>query len=156
MDSKDLQIIAALQANGRASNQELSERVSLSPSPCLRRLRLLEEEQVIRGYTAIVDEERYGLPVTAFVGIKLKIHNAESVGAFERAIQAIDAVMDCYVMTGQVDYLLRVLAASLKDYERFVRTELHSIPGIEAIDTSFAYGRVKRSNVFPAVRGNPA
>lgn len=154
MDSKDLQIISALQANGRMSNQELSERLSLSPSPCLRRLRLLEEARVIRGYTAIVDEESYGLPVTAFVGIKLKVHSAESVAAFERAIQAIDAVMDCYVMTGQVDYLLRVLAASLKDYERFVRKELHAIPGIESIDTSFAYGRVKRSNVFPAVRGD--
>ncbi len=136
------------------SNQELSERLNLSPSPCLRRLRLLEEARVIRGYTAIVDEESYGLPVTAFVGIKLKVHSAESVAAFERAIQAIDAVMDCYVMTGQVDYLLRVLAESLKDYERFVRKELHAIPGIESIDTSFAYGRVKRSNVFPAVRGD--
>jgi DNA-binding Lrp family transcriptional regulator len=153
MDSKDLQIIAALQANGRISNQELSERVNLSPSPCLRRLRLLEASGVIRGYAAIVDEESYGLPVTAFVRIKLRVHNAESVAAFERAIQAIDAVMDCYVMTGEVDYLLRVLAESLKDYERFVRTQLHAIPGIASIDTSFAYGRVKRGNVFPGVRG---
>lgn len=155
MDKKDIQIIAALQADGRISNQELSEKVSLSASPCLRRLRLLEEAGVIRGYTAIVDEEGYGLPVTAFVGIKLKVHNAESAGAFERAVRAVDAVMDCYVMTGQVDYLLRVLVESLKDYERFVRQDLHAIPGIESIDTSFAYGRVKRSNVYPAVKGRP-
>ena len=155
MDHKDFQIIAALQADGRISNQELSEQVNLSASPCLRRLRLLEEARVIRGYTAIVDEESYGLPVTAFVGIKLKVHSAESVHAFERAVQAIDAVMDCYVMTGQVDYLLRVLVESLKDYERFVRNDLHAIPGIQSIDTSFAYGRVKRSNVYPAVKGRP-
>lgn len=154
MDAKDYQIIAALQADGRMSNQELSERVNLSPSPCLRRLRLLEEAGVIPGYTAIVDEETYGLPVTAFVGIKLKIHNAEVVGAFERAVQAIESVVDCYVMTGQVDYLLRVLVESLKDYERFVRTDLHAIPGIESIDTSFAYGRVKRSSVFPPIRNH--
>ncbi|WP_067062581.1 Lrp/AsnC family transcriptional regulator [Roseateles chitosanitabidus] len=149
MDSKDYQIIAALQANGRMTNQELSEQVSLTPTPCLRRLRMLEESGTIRGYTAVVDEEAFGLPVTAFVGVKLKEHTAESVRRFERAIQKIDAVLDCYVMTGQVDYLLRVLAQSLKDYERFVRQELHAIPGIQSIDTSFAYSRVKRSVVFP-------
>jgi DNA-binding Lrp family transcriptional regulator len=149
MDSKDYQIIAALQANGRMTNQELSEQVSLTPTPCLRRLRMLEESGMIRGYTAVVDEEAFGLPVTAFVGVKLKEHTAESVRRFERAIQKIDAVLDCYVMTGQVDYLLRVLAQSLKDYERFVRQELHAIPGIQSIDTSFAYSRVKRSVVFP-------
>ncbi|SFR93621.1 Lrp/AsnC family transcriptional regulator [Mitsuaria sp. TWR114] len=151
MDSKDYQIIAALQANGRMTNQELSEQVSLTPTPCLRRLRMLEESGMIRGYTAVVDEEAFGLPVTAFVGVKLKEHTADAVRKFERAIQAVDAVLDCYVMTGQVDYLLRVLTQSLKDYERFVRQELHAIPGIQSIDTSFAYGRVKRSVVFPNV-----
>lgn len=153
MDSKDYQIIAALQANGRMTNQELSEQVNLTPTPCLRRLRMLEESGMIRGYTAVVDEEAFGLPVTAFVGIKLKEHTAESVRKFERAIQTIDAVLDCYVMTGQVDYLLRVLTQSLQDYERFVRKELHAIPGIQSIDTSFAYSRVKRSVVFPGVDG---
>ena len=136
MDSKDYQIIAALQANGRMTNQELSEQVSLTPTPCLRRLRMLEESGMIRGYTAVVDEEAFGLPVTAFVGVKLKEHTADAVRKFERAIQAVDAVLDCYVMTGQVDYLLRVLTQSLKDYERFVRQELHAIPGIQSIDTS--------------------
>jgi len=154
MDSKDYQIIAALQANGRMTNQELSEQVSLTPTPCLRRLRMLEESGMIRGYTAVVDEEAFGLPVTAFVGVKLKEHTADAVRKFERAIQAVDAVLDCYVMTGQVDYLLRVLTQSLKDYERFVRQELHAIPGIQSIDTSFAYGRVKRSVVFPSCRSS--
>ncbi|CAJ0809775.1 DNA-binding transcriptional activator DecR [Ralstonia wenshanensis] len=150
MDKKDRQIIAALQKEGRLTNQELSERVNLSPSPCLRRLRLLEDAGIIRGYTAIVDEEAYGLPVTAFVHIRLQQHSREVVSTFENRIRAIDAILDCYVLTGEADYLLRVLVESLQDYEQFVRGQLHAIPGIAAIDTSFAYGVVKRSTVFPA------
>lgn len=149
MDSKDRDIIAALQADGRMSNQDLSERVNLSPSPCLRRLRALEDDGVIRGYTAIVDEEIYGLPVTAFVRVRIQVHAQESVNAFEDAIRAMDSVLDCYVMTGDADYLLRVLVSSLRDYERFVREKLHKVPGVASIDTSFAYGQIKKSNVFP-------
>lgn len=151
MDSKDRQIIAALQQDGRLTNQELSERVALSPSPCLRRLRLLEEAGVIKGYTAIVDEQAYGLPITAFVRIRLERHSEDVIAAFERKIRDMDSILDCYVMTGDADYLLRVLIESLHDYEQFVRTKLHRIEGIASIDTSFAYGVVKRSTVFPAV-----
>lgn len=154
MDSKDRQIIAALQADGRMSNQDLSERVNLSPSPCLRRLRQLEDSGVIRGYTALVDEVAYGLPVTAFIRVRLQVHDSRTVAAFEAAVSRIDAVLDCYVMTGAADYLLRVLVESLADYERFVRTQLHVVPGIAAIDTSFAYGHVKRATVFPPVLGS--
>lgn len=149
MDEKDRQIIWALQKDGRLSNQDLSEKVALSPSPCLRRLRLLEEARVITGYTAIVDEEAYGLPITAFVRIRLERHSEGSVAAFERKVRTIDNIQDCYVMTGEADYLLRVLVKSLKDYEHFVRHQLHSIEGIAAIDTSFAYGTVKRATVYP-------
>jgi len=151
VDAKDRQIVAALQKDGRLTNQELSERVALSPSPCLRRLRLLEEAGVIKGYTAIVDEKAYGLPITVFVRIRLQRHTQEVVEAFERRIRDIDTILDCYVMTGDADYLLRVLVESLEDYERFVRSRLHKIEGIAAIDTSFAYGVVKRSTVFPRV-----
>jgi DNA-binding Lrp family transcriptional regulator len=150
MDEKDLQIIPALQADGRLTNQELSERVNLSPSPCLRRLRLLEEAGIIRGYSAIVDEEAFGLPVTAFVRIRLDRHSGDVVQKFEAAIIGIANIVDCYVMTGSDDYLLRVLVESLKDYESFVRDLLHPIAGISSIDTSFAYGVVKRSLVYPA------
>jgi len=151
MDSKDRQIIAALQQDGRLTNQELSERVALSPSPCLRRLRLLEEAGVIKGYTAIVDEQAFGLPITAFVRIRLERHSEDIVAAFERKIRSLDSILDCYVMTGDADYLLRVLIESLQDYEQFVRTKLHRIEGIASIDTSFAYGVVKRATVFPKV-----
>ncbi|HXV23171.1 MAG TPA: Lrp/AsnC family transcriptional regulator [Alphaproteobacteria bacterium] len=151
MDDKDRQIIAALQENGRLTNQELSERVNLSPSPCLRRVRLLEDAGIIRGYTALVDEVAYGLPITAFVRIRLERHTERAVRAFEQRVRDIDAIIDCYVMTGDADYLLRVLVESLQDYETFVRSRLHMIEGIASIDTSFAYGVVKRAARFPNV-----
>lgn len=149
MDSKDRQILRELQTNGRLTNQELSERVNLSPSPCLRRVRLLEEQGVVRGYTALVDQKAWGLPVTVFIRLKLERHSDEAVNAFETAIKAMPQVMDCWLMTGRSDYLLRVIAADLDDYERFVRRELQRVPGIASIDTSFAYGSVKHAQVLP-------
>lgn len=151
MDSKDRQILQELQANGRLTNQELSERVNLSPSPCLRRLRLLEEQGVITGYTAMVDQKAWGLPVTVFIRIKLERHGDDAVQAFERTIMDMPKVMDCWLMTGRSDYLLRVIAADLDDYEQFVRRELQRVPGIASIDTSFAYGSVKHAQVLPEV-----
>jgi len=151
MDDKDRQIIAALQRDGRLTIQDLAEEVNLSPSPCLRRVRLLEEAGVITRYTAIVNEEAYGLPITALVRIRLEQHTEAVVKGFEREVGVIDEIMDCYVMTGDADYLLRVLVSSLADYERFVRTKLHKIKGIAGIETSFAYGVIKRSTVFPKV-----
>ncbi|SIQ78214.1 transcriptional regulator, AsnC family [Rhizobium sp. RU20A] len=149
MDEKDRQIVSALQRDGRLSIQDLSEKVNLSPSPCLRRVRILEEKGIITGYTALVDERAYGLPVTAFVRIRLERHNQAAVATFEQKVRDIDAIIDCYVMTGDADYLLRVLVTSLQDYEEFVRSRLHRIEGIASIDTSFAYGTVKRASVFP-------
>lgn len=151
MDIKDRQILNALQADGRLTNQQLSERVNLSPSPCLRRLRNLEESGIIKGYTAIIDENAYGLPITAFVQIRLERHTEEVVQAFEKKILDAENILDCYVMTGDSDYLLRVLVDSLESYEQFVRQRLHSIKGIAAIHTSFAYGRVKHATRFPSV-----
>lgn len=153
MDSKDRQILRQLQADGRLTNQDLSEKVNLSPSPCLRRVRLLEEQNVIRGYTALVDQKAWGLPVTVFIRIKLERHSDDAVAAFERAIIDMPQVMDCWLMTGRSDYLLRVIAADLDDYERFVRRELQRVPGIASIDTSFAYGSVKHAQVLPDVAG---
>lgn len=149
MDSKDRQILRELQGDGRLTNQDLSERVNLSPSPCLRRVRLMEKQGIIRGYTALVDQKTWGLPVTVFIRLKLERHSDEAVNAFEAAITAMPQVMDCWLMTGRSDYLLRVIAADLDDYERFVRRELQRVPGIASIDTSFAYGSVKHAQVLP-------
>ena len=149
MDSKDRQIIRALQRNARITNQDLAEAVNLSPSPCLRRVRNLEASGAIRGYTANADAALYGLPVTVFVRIKLERHNEKEVRHFEARVKAIDEVQECYVMTGQMDYLLRVVVSDLDDYETFIRTRIHPIGGVASIDTSFAYSQVKKSSVFP-------
>jgi len=151
MDSKDRQIIRALQRDGRITNQELADEVNLSPSPCLRRVRNLEKAGVIRGYSAEVDEKAYGLPVTVFVRIKLERHNEEDVRRFETMVQTIDEVLECHMMTGAVDYQLRVLVPDLEGYETFVRDRIHTIGGIASIDTSFAYGVVKKTSVLPSL-----
>lgn len=149
MDAKDLQILQELQKDGRLSNADLADRVALSPSPCLRRVRQLEDRGVIEGYTAIVNQQAYGLPLTVFIQIRLNNHSTQAAQGFERAIQTIDEIMDCHLMTGKTDYMLRVVVGSLEAYEQFVRNRLHPIPNIAAINTSFAYGVVKQSRVLP-------
>ena len=151
LDSKDRQIIRALQANGRMTNQDLAEKVNLSPSPCLRRLRILEESGAIRGFHAEVDAKAYGLPSTVFVRIRLERHNEEDVQRFESQIMAIDEVLECHVLTGASDYQLRVVVPDLDAYENFIRNRIHRIGGIASIDTSFVYGTVKNTSVFPAI-----
>lgn len=149
MDAKDRQIIRELQKDGRITNQDLADRVNLSPSPCLRRLRLLEEAGVIKGYTALVDQKAYGLPITVFIRVRLERHGEAVVRTFEEHVARIDEVLDCYLLAGGDDYLLRVIVASLEAYEDFIRRKLHAIPGVASIDTSFAYGVVKQTRVFP-------
>ncbi len=153
MDAKDWQIVRELQSDGRLTNLELADRVNLSPSPCLRRVRLLEEAGVITGYSANVDPRACGLRVTAFVRITLQRHEREVVARFEKHIRAIDEILDCYLLTGEADYLLRVMLPDLDAYEAFVRNRLHGIPGVASVTTSFAYGTVKSSRVFPLPAG---
>ena len=149
IDKTDRRMIRALQKNGRMTNLDLAEEVNLSPSPCLRRLRNLEEKQVIRGYSVDVDAAAYGLPVTAFVRVTINGHTGDIVGQFETQVCKIPEVLECYVLTGAADYFLRVVVADLEDYERFVRQRLQKIGCISAIDTAFIYGIVKKTNVFP-------
>lgn len=151
MDNKDQQIIRALQSDGRMTNQDLAARVNLSPSPCLRRLRQLEQSGVIKGYCADIDADAYGLPVMVFVRVSLSSHTEAVVQQCEEDIRRIDRVLECFVMTGTSDYLLKVMVADLKDYETFVRQHLQPIGGIASIDSSFVYGVVKKTNVFPAI-----
>lgn len=149
MDAKDRQIVRLLQQDGRLTNQDLAERVNLSPSPCLRRVRQLERSGVIRGYAAVVDQTHYGLPLTAFLRVRLQSHGREIVRAFEERVRELDEVLDCFLLTGDADYLLRVVVADLASYEAFIRTRMHPIAGIAALDTSFAYGTVKSGLVLP-------
>jgi len=149
MDRIDYKILAELQADGRLSNQTLSERVGLSPSPCLRRVRALESQGIITGYTAVVDQESYGLPINAFVSVQLKQPNDAVMTAFEKGVQLLDEVLECYLITGTQDYLLRVVSDSLKSYETFIRTSLTKMPEIQSIESVFAFGQVKRRLVLP-------
>ncbi|MCK0141671.1 Lrp/AsnC family transcriptional regulator [Aliiroseovarius sp. F20344] len=149
MDAKDRQIIRALQKDGRMTNQDLAQEVNLSPSPCLRRVRNLEADGVIQGYSAEVDPAAYGLSITVFVRVRLERHNEADVQNFEKRVRLIDEVLECHVMTGAMDYQLRVLVPDLNAYEDFIRTRIHPIGGIASIDTSFVYGTVKKTAVFP-------
>ncbi|MBL4639352.1 MAG: Lrp/AsnC family transcriptional regulator [Kordiimonadaceae bacterium] len=149
MDNKDRQIIRELQQDGRLTNHELAARVNLSPSPCLRRVRNLEQSGVIKGYTALVDQKAFGLPVICFVRVRLVQHSKESVKIFEDAIELIEEIQDCYLMTGDCDYLLKIIVEDLEAYETLVRTRIHNIAGVASMDTGFAYGKVKQSRVFP-------
>jgi Lrp/AsnC family leucine-responsive transcriptional regulator len=137
------------QRNSRMTNQDLAAEVNLSPSPCLRRVKLLEQSGALKGYTADIDAEAYGLPVTVFVRVSLTGHTEKTVQQFEKQVGCLDQVLECFVMTGISDYLLRVVVADLADYENFVRKRLHPIGGIGSIDSSFVYGVVKKTGVFP-------
>jgi len=150
MDETDRRILREMQHNGRLSNAELAERVNLSPSPCLRRLRNLEKTGVIKGYSAIADPKACGLPITVFVQIRLSPHSKQTAQTFESRIMRLDAVMECHLMTGDTDYLLRVVVASLEAYEDFIRDCIHPIPAVASINTSFAYGVVKQSRCLPS------
>lgn len=149
MDRTDRNIIRALQKNARISNQELADTVNLSPSPCLRRVRALESNGIIKSYTLEVDNEAFGLAVTVFVRVQLDKHSKNVVAHFESQIKDQENVLECFVMTGRADYLLKVVVKDLHDYEDFVRNSLHSIGCIASIDTSFAYGVVKKTSLLP-------
>lgn len=149
IDEIDRKIIAAVQNDGRISTHELATRVGLSPSPCARRVRLLEEAGIIKGYTAVIDQTKVGLPVSAFASIKLERQREESLDRFAEAIAGWPEVVDCYLMTGQRDYLMRVVVRDLAAYEQFLKDKLTRLEGVASIETSFALGQVKRSEALP-------
>ncbi len=138
LDAIDRKILEALQDDGRITNQQLADKVGLSPSPCLRRVRLLEEAGAIDRYVALVDPEAVGLSVSAFIRVRLDRQDDRHLEAFESAVSAFPEVMECYLMTGDADYQLRVLVASLDAYEDFMRSKLTRIAGVGEVTTSFA------------------
>jgi Lrp/AsnC family leucine-responsive transcriptional regulator len=145
----DRKILGHLQADGRMTNQNLSEQVGLSPSPCLRRVRGLEESGVIAGYVALVDPGAIGLSVTAFVRIRLDQQDDSHLAAFETAVAAFPEVMECYLMTGEADYQLRVLVRSLGEFEDFLRHKLTRIKGVSQVTTSFALRPIVYRTAIP-------
>ncbi|MEJ8573244.1 Lrp/AsnC family transcriptional regulator [Microbaculum marinum] len=151
IDRIDRKILRELQADGRMTNQALAEKVGLSPSPCLRRLKKLEDDGVIRGFTAIVDQEAYGLPINVFASIRLTRQSEEALAEFDAAVQKWDEVLDCFLMTGSRDYLLRVAVESLDAYERFLKSKLTRLGCVASIESSFALGVTKKTPVLPPI-----
>jgi Lrp/AsnC family transcriptional regulator, leucine-responsive regulatory protein len=149
LDRIDSKIIAMLQSDGRITLQELADKVGLSPTPCARRLRMMEDEGIIKGYSAIIDQAKIGLPISAFASIKLERQREEYLDRFAQTVSKWPEVVDCYLMTGQYDYLMRVVVADLAAYEAFLKTKLTRLEGVASIETSFALGQTKRSEVLP-------
>ena len=128
---------------------ELAERVGLSPSPCARRVRLLEAAGVITGYVAVVDQVAVGLPISVFASIKLERQREDELDRFSQAVARWPEVVDCYLMTGQRDYLMRIVVQDLEAYERFLKDKLTRLDGVASIESSFALGQLKRSHALP-------
>ena len=146
----DLRIVAVLQDEGRLTNVELAERVGMSPSPCLRRLRQLETEGVIGGYRAQVSKEALGYQVEALVMVTLDQQASKGVEALKRRIRALDQVVTCHAVTGEFDLVLRVVAANLESYGDFTMNHLLTLPGVKDVRSSFIIGTVKDGAMVPA------
>lgn len=149
LDATDRRILDELQSDGRLSNQELAERVSLSPSPCLRRVRALERAGIIRRYAAVLDPRQVGLGLLAYVTVKLEKRGKMPVDQFTRAVESWPEVIACYSMTGDMDYLMRVQVEDLEHYSRFVMDKLLKQPGVIDIRTNFVLERVKETSALP-------
>ncbi|MET3660847.1 Lrp/AsnC family transcriptional regulator [Aquamicrobium ahrensii] len=142
-DDFDRRILKELQADARLPNIELAERIGLSPSPCLRRVRRLEETGVIRGYTALVDPAAYGWTMTAIATIRLVQQNEDDIVMFEQAVRGWEEVLECHLVTGSRDYMLKVVARDLGDYERFIKEKIARLKCVASIETSFIMNTIK-------------
>ena len=149
LDRTDQHILTELQRDGRLSNRDLAERVHLSESACLRRVRALDEASVIDRYTAVVNQARVGLPGNVFVSITLNRQEQGDLAAFEAAVQRVPEVMECYLMTGQHDYLLRVVVSDPADFERLHSQHLTRLPGVARVQSSFALRTVRKTEELP-------
>jgi Lrp/AsnC family transcriptional regulator, leucine-responsive regulatory protein len=149
LDSIDFKILGELQREGDVSNVELARRVHLSPSPCLARVKALEAAGVISRYVALVNAQAMGLGLNVFINISLKTQSKQALADFEQRIAEHDEVMECYLMTGDSDYLIRVAVADMAALERFILDQLTPIPGLEKILTSFTLKQVRYKTALP-------
>jgi Lrp/AsnC family transcriptional regulator, leucine-responsive regulatory protein len=149
MDRTDSQILRALQADGRITNALLAERVHLSESACLRRVRALEQAGVIQGYGAFLDAAVAGFTLTVFVNITLDHQRQDDLSTFEAAAKRIPEVLECYLMTGDYDYLLHVAAADAADFERIHSEHLTRLPGVARVQSSIALRTVTQTHALP-------
>ena len=149
LDSTDIRILKELQNDSSLSNVELAKRVHLSPSPCLMRVKALKDKGVIRNYVALADPKLLGLGLNVFISLSLKEQSKKALGEFEKRISEHDEVMECYLMTGDSDYLIRVAVADMGALEKFILEQLTPIAGIEKIRSSFALKQVRYKTALP-------
>jgi len=149
LDRTDLRILAVLQSDGRITNAELADKVSLSPSACLRRLQKLEAEGIVTGYAAQIDPQAVGLGLQAFVRVQLARHEAGAIERFVEKVAGWEEVVACHALTGDMDYLLRVVVADMAHYSRFIMDTLLKHPSVEDCKTSFVLDRVKATTAVP-------
>jgi Lrp/AsnC family leucine-responsive transcriptional regulator len=149
LDATDRRILVALQENAHATMEEISARVGLSSSPCARRVRQLEAAGVIRGYVAVVDQQKVGLPISVFASIRLERQREDEMDRFAKAISHWPEIVECYLMTGQRDYLLRIVVKDLPAYEAFLKRTLTRLEGVASIESSFALSQVKHAQALP-------
>lgn len=149
LDAIDIRILKVLQQSADISNVELAERVGLSPTPCLRRVRIMEEAGVIRSRVTLLDPAVLGLNVSVFVSVTLERQVKERLQEFEAEVRRRPEVVECYLMTGESDYLLRIVVPDLATYERFLKESLTRIPGVASIKSSFALKQVAYSTALP-------
>ncbi|BCY11808.1 Lrp/AsnC family transcriptional regulator [Actinoplanes sp. L3-i22] len=148
-DATDRAILSRLQVDGRIANNELAEAVNLSPSACLRRLRALEQAGVIAGYRAELDRERLGLELTVFVQLKVNRHSHETSTQVEAALTAIPAVVACYLISGETDFLIEIAAGSLAEYERILLDQILAVPHVVDARSTFAIRTIKSRGPLP-------
>jgi len=149
LDATDRRILSTLQREGRITNADLSERVNLSPSACHRRVQRLEEEGYLTGYVALVDARRLGRPTTVFVEITLQGQADELLDAFEREVRRVPEVLECHLMAGTADYLLKVTARDTEDFARIHRQYLSRLPGVAQMHSSFSLRTVLQTTALP-------
>jgi len=149
LDAFDLKILNLLQQDGRLSNVELANRIGLSPSPCLRRVKRLEAQGVIEGYSAKINRAKIGMGVTVFVSVGLDRHREEEAERFRRVVLKLPQVVSCHAISGEADFLLEIVIADLNQYSEFVLKRLRRIPGIKDLHSSFALETVKPSSSMP-------
>ena len=149
MDAMDRKMLAVLQEEGRISNAALAERLHLSPSPCLRRMRALEQDGVIAGYRAVLDREKLGIPMTVFVELKVDQHSDKTAAAISKALNAAPEVISAHIVSGSADFLLEVAVADLSGYERLTFETLLKLPHVSDVRSNFALRTVKAPGPLP-------
>ena len=149
LDAIDYRILDALQENAGKTNVDLAEKVGLSPSPCLRRVRLMEKAGIIERYVALLDRKAIGLGLTVFVEVRLELKKRRAAEEFEDAVRHLSEVMECHIVAGDYDYMLRVVLADMADFRRFIMNRLLKIPNVASTRSSVSVGEVKQTTKLP-------